>query len=84
VTETVIIDDEPYIVMTFYAGDLISMNTTMVASTAFLNSLYNEFIVLGKVPKYFSYTDLITTFKNTSVFNASPIGQYNDPIQLLI
>lgn len=83
VTDSTVIDNEEHTVMTFYAGSVISEDTTMVKDTSYLNSLYNEFIVLGKVPKFFSYTDLLKTFKRTLRFNGSPVGKFNAPLQLL-
>lgn len=84
VTDTIMINGEPHVLMTFYKGGIISDDTTMVMDTSFLNSLYNEFIVLGKVPAYFSYLDLLKTFKLTLKFNGSPVGKYNTPLELLI
>lgn len=84
VTDTIMIDGEQHVLMTFYRGGIISEDTTMVMDTAFLNSLYNEFIVLGKVPKFFGYLDLLKTFKLTLRFNGSPVGKYNTPLELLI
>lgn len=83
VTDSTIINNEDYVVMTFYKDNIISNDTTMVKDTSYLNSLYNEFIVLGKVPAFFSYTDLLKTFKRTLHFNGSPVGKYNAPLQLL-
>lgn len=84
VTDTIMIDGEPHVLMTFYKGNIISEDTTMVMDTSFLNSLYNEFIVLGKVPKYFGYLDLLKTMKLTLRFNGSPVGKFNTPLELLI
>ena len=84
VTDTIMLDGEPHVLMTFYKGNIISEDTTMVMDTSFLNSLYNEFIVLGKVPKFFGYLDLLKTFKLTLKFNGSPVGKFNTPLELLI
>lgn len=75
---------EVYTVFTFYKDNIISSNTTMVKDSSFLNIVYNEFIVQGKVPKFFWYEDLIKVFKHTLEFNNSNLGKYNEPIQLLI
>lgn len=84
VTDTVSILNETHVVMTFYKGNVISSDVTMVKDSSFLNSLYNEFIVLGKVPKFFGYYDLLKTFKLTLKYNGSNVGKFNAPIQLLI
>ena len=84
ITDTVMIDNESHVVMTFYKGSIISPNVTMVKDTSFLNSLYNEFLVLGKVPKFFGYFDLLKTFKLTLKYNGSNVGKFNAPLQLLI
>lgn len=84
VIDIVSIDNDTHQVFTFYKDSIVSEDLTMVKDTSFLNSLYNEFIVLGKVPKFFSYMDLVKTFKMTLKYNGSPVGKYNAPIQLLI
>lgn len=84
ITETIMINGEHHVLMTFYKDSIISDDTTMVMDTSFLNSLYNEFIVLGKVPSFFGYLDLLKTFKLTLQFNGSPVGKYNTPLELLI
>ncbi len=84
VISSILIDNEPHQVFTFYKDNIVSEDLTMIKTASFLNSLYNEFIVLGKVPKFFSYTDLIKTFKLTWKFNGSKVGKYNAPLHLLI
>ena len=84
VTDSTVIDGEDHVVMTFYKDSIISDDVTMIMDTSFLNSLYNEFIVLGKVPKFFGYLDLLKTFKLTLPFNGSPVGKYNAPLHLLV
>lgn len=84
VINSIMIDNEAHQVLTFYKGSIVSDDTTMVKDSSFLNSLYNEFIVLGKVPKFFSYTDLLKTFKRTLEYNGSNVGKYNAPLQLLV
>lgn len=84
VIDNVNIDNEVHQVLTFYKDSIISEDVTMVKDGSYLNSLYNEFIVLGKVPKFFSYRDLLKTFKLTLPFNGSNVGKYNAPLQLLI
>lgn len=84
IDEVTLSDGSVYTVFTFYKGNTISDNLVMVKDTSFLNSMYNEFITQGKVPAFFNYTDLLTTFKLTLRFNGSNIGKYNAPIQLLV
>lgn len=84
VTDSAMIDDEEHVVMTFYKGHVLCSDTTMVKDASYLSDLYNELIVLGKIPKFFSYTDLLRTFKRTLEFNGSPVGRYNAPMELLL
>lgn len=84
VTDTTVTMGDEFVVMTFYKDSVVSPNVAMVKDSSYLTDIYNEFFVLGKIPKFFSHLDVLKTFKLTSHFNGSAIGKYNAPLELLV
>ena len=73
-TETVMIDDEPYIKCTFEKDSIFLSSNDLIVMDSFVYDLFNEFYLHGNVPWFFDYEDLPNVFRTSKQFNNIPIG----------
>lgn len=62
-TETVTVQDTPYLEFHFEAGDTVFASTELVKNDTLTYYVYDEFVAKGRIPWFYNYFDLARLFE---------------------
>lgn len=68
------IDDVGYYEMDFEEGSTVISSVDLIKKDVMTYYIYNEFIAGGKIPWFFSYSDIIRLFDNAQKFAGARVG----------
>jgi len=84
-TDTIEVNTEKYVRMTFPAGSVFIINKKVRMISTYMNHIFKEIILLGKVPFYLDYKkDLMKIFDSVKEYTGSNIGDNRPVVEILI
>ncbi len=82
--EDVMVGDALYTKLTLNKNDALISNKKVIKDGSFIFTLYDEFIVKGKVPFYMEYESLVDLFLSSGKFNGAKIGDNPSGIEAMV
>jgi len=69
--DTVLVENEPYVVLTFMENSDLISNTKVVKDITGTFPVFDLFLIQGKIPWYIGYTDLLNVFANMGKYTGT-------------
>jgi len=84
IIENIMLDDEEYIKLTFFKGDIISKTISAIGESDNLFSILSDFVIGGRVPKFLTIDDLLRSINNIGKYIDKKYNKLNKTFELVI